>query len=120
MNKLLKISLLSIASMTTAYTAKANETHHNIHGETHHTQADAQMKEPLYQTAGVIKGIDNKQQKISISHDAIPEISWPPMTMNFIFTPVAAKVNTFKPGEAINFSFTQQGSDYILQSIEVK
>ena len=69
MNKLLKITLLSIVSMTMAYTAKANETHHNIHGETHHIQTDAQMKEPLYQTTGVIKGIDNKQQKISISHE---------------------------------------------------
>jgi len=122
MNPLLKIISLSMMSMAIAYTAQANETHHNMHGEASspQTQMSKQVSETRYQTVGVIKAIDTQQQKISISHEAIPEIKWPPMTMNFIFTPVADKVNTLKPGEAITFSFTQQGNDYVLQSIESK
>ncbi|MCS3429972.1 copper-binding protein [Klebsiella sp. BIGb0407] len=122
MNQLIKIVSASFLSLTVAYAVQANETHHNMHAEASNTQAamSNQVSEPLHQTTGVIKGIDNKQQKMSISHEAIPEISWPPMTMNFIFTPVADKVSKLKSGEAINFSFTQQGNDYVLQSIEVK
>ena len=122
MNKLLKTISLSMVSMAIAYTAQASDSHHNMHGEASSTTAgiSKQVNEVRHQSVGVIKSIDNKQQKISISHEAIPEISWPPMTMNFIFTPVADKVNGLKPGEKIIFSFTQQGNDYVLQSIETQ
>ena len=122
MNQLLKIISLSMISMTIAYSAQASDAHHNMHGEASSTTAEMskQVNEVRHQTVGVIKAIDNKQQKISISHEAIPEISWPPMTMNFIFTPVADKVNDLKSGEKITFSFTQQGNDYVLQSIETQ
>lgn len=122
MNQLMKGIIVSIFSIAATYTAQANESHHNMHTETSHTQSvmSEPVKEPLYKTTGVIKAIDSKQQKISVSHEAIPEISWPPMTMNFIFTPVAETVGTLKPGQVIDFSFSQQGKDYILQSISVK
>ena len=122
MTQLMKSIITGIFSLAVTYTAQANQSHHNMHTETNNTQAamSEQVKELLYKTTGVIKGIDNKQQKISISHEAIPEISWPPMTMNFIFIPVADTVSTLKPGQVIDFSFSQQGNDYIVQSIAVK
>lgn len=122
MKKLLKNISLSVISMAIAYSAQASDAHHNMHGAASSTKAEMskQVNEAHHQTIGVIKAIDNKQQKISISHEAIPEISWPPMTMNFIFTPVADKVKDLKPGEKITFSFTQQGNDYVLQSIETQ
>jgi len=122
MHQLIKAISFSLFSMTIMYTAQANETHHNMSVKKNNTMVgmDEQMVKTTYKSMGIIKGIDNDQQKISISHEAIPDINWPPMTMNFIFTPIADKIKTLKSGDEINFTFTQQGNDYILQNIDVQ
>jgi len=121
MQQLIKIISFSLLSMTVPYTAQANENHHPMALENNSSsEMNAQIKESIHHGVGVIKGIDNQQNKVSISHEAIPDISWPEMTMNFIFTPVANKMETLTPGTKVDFSFIQQGRDYVLQSIDTE
>ncbi len=122
MYKLMKIISFTLITMAVPYTVQANETHNHMAVEKNNSPNDInnQIEKPVYHAVGVIKGIDNEQHKVSISHEAIPAISWPEMTMNFIFTPVTDKIKTLKPGTAVDFSFIQQGRDYVLQSIDEK
>lgn len=69
---------------------------------------------------GVVKGIDTGSKKITIAHEAIPDIGWPAMTMRFTFTNTEASISNLKPGSRVDFSFVQQGSISMLRNIEVK
>ncbi len=66
---------------------------------------------------GTVNAVDAAQRKLNISHDPIPEIGWPAMTMEF---PVAPSVDlrSVKPGTRVNFTIEQgQGGMYQIQSI---
>src|SRR5205823_5970688 len=49
---------------------------------------------------GTVNSVDPAQHKINLSHQAIPDIGWPAMTMDF---PVAASVDLkpIKPGTRV-------------------
>lgn len=81
------------------------------HGSMDH---DAMMKaraEHMIEATGVVKKIYKKDGLVSLSHDAIPAISWPPMTMKF---PVGDKVDldSLKKGQTVQFTLhrAQDGS----------
>jgi Cu/Ag efflux protein CusF len=66
---------------------------------------------------GTVNSVDAAQHKINISHNPIPEIGWPAMTMDF---PVASSVDlrSVKPGMRVNFTFEQgQGGMPEIQSL---
>jgi Cu/Ag efflux protein CusF len=66
---------------------------------------------------GTVNSIDPTQHKINLSHQAIPDIGWPAMTMEF---PVAASVDlkAIKPGTRVNFMIEQsQGGMYEIKAI---
>ena len=52
---------------------------------------------------GTINSVDPAQHKVNLSHNPIPEIGWPAMTMDF---PVAPSVDlrALKPGTRVNFT----------------
>ena len=61
--------------------------------------------------------VDPTQHKVNLSHNPIPEIGWPAMTMDF---PVAASVDlkSIKPGTRVNFTIEQgQGGMYEIRAI---
>lgn len=66
---------------------------------------------------GTVNSIDPAQHKINVSHEPIPAIGWPAMTMDF---PVAPSVDLrpLKPGARINFTI-EKGQDgmYRIQAI---
>ena len=55
---------------------------------------------------------------MTISHEAIPEIGWPAMTMRFTFIQVDESITALKVGSHVNFSFVQQGNLSLLKSIK--
>ncbi|ACT07715.1 efflux transporter, RND family, MFP subunit [Dickeya chrysanthemi Ech1591] len=55
-----------------------------------------------YQTNGVIKAINGKQ--VTLAHDAVPALDWPPMTMDFTFDGDALPA-TLQPGMTVTFRF---------------
>jgi Cu/Ag efflux protein CusF len=93
-------------------------------GEGHatHTQygSEMQMAHAGHNDAhgtGTVNAVDPAQHKINLSHQAIPDIGWPAMTMEF---PVAASVDlkAIKPGTRVNFTIEQsQGGMYEIKAI---
>ena len=58
---------------------------------------------------GTVNSVDPAQRKINLSHQPIPDIGWPAMTMDF---PVATSVDlkAIKPGTRVNFTI-DKGQD---------
>jgi Cu/Ag efflux protein CusF len=66
---------------------------------------------------GTVNSVDPAQHKINLSHQPIPDIGWPAMTMDF---PVAASVDLkpVKPGTLVNFTIEKgQGGMYEIKGI---
>ncbi|KAF6672795.1 MULTISPECIES: cation efflux system protein CusF [Erwiniaceae] len=94
-----------------------------LHAETHHhgdmnAASDASTQQIIYGN-GVVKDIDIKSKKITISHGAIPAVGWPAMTMRFTFVNADDTINALKTGNHVDFSFIKQGNIALLKSINV-
>ena len=66
---------------------------------------------------GTVNSVDPTQHKVNLSHNPIPEIGWPAMTMEF---PVAPSIDltAIKPGTRVNFTIEQnQGGMYEIRAI---
>jgi Cu/Ag efflux protein CusF len=66
---------------------------------------------------GTVNSVDPAQHKVNISHNPIPEIGWPAMTMDFtVVAPVDLKA--IKPGSRVNFTIEKgPGGMYEIQTI---
>ena len=94
-----------------------------LHAEMHqhgdmNAAADASSQQ-IIEGKGVVKDIDLNSKKITISHDAIPAVGWPAMTMRFTFINTDENINALKAGNHVDFSFIQQGNISLLKSINV-
>ncbi|MGV8934457.1 MAG: copper-binding protein [Gallionellaceae bacterium] len=70
----------------------------------------------VHQGHGVVNKINASAGKINISHEAIPSMNWPGMTMDFKVqnkTDLAA----IKPGMKVDFELTVQGKGYQITRI---
>ncbi len=90
-----------------------------IQGSDHSGHAvEPKIEMSLVNGFGVIKTVKTPEKTITIEHDAIPEIGWPAMTMEF---PVAGTVDlaTIPTGERITFAMSQ-GEDrtFVIHSVE--
>jgi Cu(I)/Ag(I) efflux system protein CusF len=56
---------------------------------------------------GTVNSVDPAQHKLNLSHQPIPEIGWPAMTMEFPVAP-AVDLKAIKPGTRVNFTIEQQ------------
>jgi Cu/Ag efflux protein CusF len=66
---------------------------------------------------GTVNSVDAPQHKINLSHQPIPEIGWPAMTMEFPVAP-AVDLSAIKPGSRANFTIEQgQGGMYEIKAI---
>ena len=66
---------------------------------------------------GTVNSVDPAQHKVNLSHNPIPEIGWPAMTMDF---PVAPSIDLrgLEPGSRVNFTIEQgQGGAYEIRTI---
>ncbi|VUL29829.1 copper-binding protein [Klebsiella pneumoniae] len=93
-----------------------------LHAETHqhgdmNAASDASVQQVIKGT-GVVKDIDMNSKKITISHEAIPAVGWPAMTMRFTFVNADDAINALKTGNHVDFSFIQQGNISLLKSIK--
>jgi Cu(I)/Ag(I) efflux system protein CusF len=67
--------------------------------------------------SGTVNSVDPGQHKVNLSHQPIPDIGWPAMTMDF---PVAPSVDleAIKPGTPVNFTIEKgQGGMYEIKAI---
>ena len=67
--------------------------------------------------SGTVNSVDPAQHKVNVSHNPIPEIGWPAMTMDFAVAP-AVDLRALKPGTRVNFTIEQgQGGMYEIRAI---
>src|SRR5262249_38521824 len=66
---------------------------------------------------GTVNSVDAAQHKVNLSHQPIPEIGWPAMTMEFPVAP-AVDLGAIKPGSRVNFTIEQvEGGMYEIKAI---
>ena len=68
----------------------------------------------VYTTTGQVTAV--APDSVTISHQPVPALSWPAMTMTFK-APDKSMVANLQNGTAVEFSFRQEGSDNVLTAI---
>lgn len=68
-----------------------------------------------HQTIGVVKAIDARAGKITIAHDAVTSLGWPPMTMPFRIG--RSQAEGLRPGQRVRFEFAVSGMDATITKI---
>lgn len=68
---------------------------------------------------GVVKNVDAAKGAVTLSHEAIPGMQWPAMTMTFKLRDAKA-AQTLKPGAQVTFEVKHdpEGGDYVIESIK--
>ena len=69
------------------------------------------------QGSGTVNSVDPADHKINLSHNAIPSIGWPAMTMEFAAAR-SVDLRTIKPGARVTFTMQRDGDGmYVIQSV---
>ena len=105
MKKYLLILTLPLA-LGTATVAVASEHEHAGHIQSHEQSA-------MHHANGVVKAI--KAGKIQISHEPVPELQWPAMTMWFEIDQMPSDI---KVGDQVSFGMQPSGKNWKVGSIE--
>ncbi len=67
-----------------------------------------------YHTQGTV--VEIEADSLTLAHQAIPALKWPPMTMPFkLAKPQLAQ--GLKTGQAVTFGFVKQGDDYVITQV---
>jgi Cu/Ag efflux protein CusF len=97
-----------------ARTGEADVSHPQPHGS---EMQMAQAGDNAAHGTGTVNSVDPAQHKVNLSHNPIPEIGWPAMTMDF---PVAASVDltAIRPGSRVDFTIERgQSGMYEIKAI---
>jgi len=77
----------------------------------------AQSAQKPAQGTGTVNSVDAGAHKVNVSHEPIPAIGFPAMTMDFAVAP-SVDLQAVKPGIRVNFTIKQgEGGMYVIQSI---
>ncbi|SCC66867.1 cation efflux system protein CusF [Kosakonia oryziphila] len=109
--KAILFGALSVIFSSGVYAEEHQHSEMNMAGDTSSQQ--------IIKGTGVVKDIDLNSKKITISHEAIPEIGWPAMTMRFTFINADESITALKTGSHVDFSFIQQGNIALLKTIKI-
>ncbi len=71
-------------------------------------QATAKPASKMAHGIGVVKGLDAKQSMITLDHEAIKELNWPPMNMDFKVAN-AKLLKGLKVGQKVAFELKSEG-----------
>ncbi|HPE30176.1 MAG TPA: efflux RND transporter periplasmic adaptor subunit [Parvularculaceae bacterium] len=95
----------------------AVETPHGKKGA-HGNAAGSQSEAVPVKANGVVKKINPAAKTITIAHEAIPEIGWPAMTMDFAVSAVV-DLSAIGGGEHVLFALARGDDDrFVVQSVE--
>lgn len=70
-----------------------------------------------HSTTGTVTAIDAEEGKVTVAHEAVPELEWPAMTMDFAVEN-ADSLDEIEVGDTIEFSFAMDGDRYVIQDID--
>ncbi|MDR2818982.1 MAG: copper-binding protein [Desulfovibrio sp.] len=110
-------TLVLALSLTVFPAGMAAAADHGGHGG--HGAASGAVKPQSSQTIttkGVVESIDAANGKATLTHEPIPSMNWPKMTMRFVAKPPL--MDGLKPGDKVRFDFRNEGGESILLDIE--
>jgi Cu(I)/Ag(I) efflux system protein CusF len=119
----LAVTVLCAVGLTTfslnAAAEEAADAHAGHHSGHHAGQDMGQMASPAqttYSTAGIVHTIDRQAGQVKLTHEPIPELKWPKMTMRFVVEDPAV-LERMKEGARIEFDFVQTGKGYLITGV---
>ncbi len=65
---------------------------------------------------GVVKAINKKAGKLTLQHEAIAALGWPPMTMDFSLMG-DVDISQLKSGEKVTFQLMKMGNSYLISAV---
>lgn len=66
---------------------------------------------------GTLNRVDTKAGKVNISHEPVPALGWPAMTMDFRVGD-AVDLKSLKPGDRVRFEIQKQGDQYVVTNLQ--
>lgn len=106
------MSIAMSAAIAMPVTALAAGDH--AHGRSGSGQQAAATAETI-QGKGVVKAL--KDGKVTLSHEAIPALKWPPMTMDFTLQEPGL-AQGLKVGDAVLFELRPAANGYVINAIQ--
>ncbi len=71
----------------------------------------------LHTAIGVVKKADAKSGSVTLAHEPVKSLDWPSMTMGFKVKDTML-FDKLVEGKKVEFVFTQQGRDYVVESVK--
>jgi len=71
----------------------------------------------VHKGTGTVRSVDTGKGTVNLAHDPIPSLKWPSMNMTFK-AKEKSMVEKLKPGQKVDFSFVQNGKDYVITDIK--
>ena len=85
------------------------------HGAMDHASNDAKVI--THKAVGVVQKIDRNNGTVTLAHEAVQSLNWPPMTMAFAVKPKGL-LDKFAVGKKVNVEFVGRGKDYVVTAVK--
>jgi Cu(I)/Ag(I) efflux system protein CusF len=73
--------------------------------------------EQLHPAVAVVKTIDREGGKVTLAHEAVPSLQWPPMTMSFQVKDKAL-FDKLVVGKKVEVELAHQGENYVVAAVK--
>jgi Cu/Ag efflux protein CusF len=70
-----------------------------------------------YAAKGTVNSVDIAAGKANITHEPVPALKWPGMTMGFVVKDTNG-LRQVKPGDRVDFLMLKDGNSYVITKIE--
>ena len=87
------------------------------HGPSHDPVPTAAAQTPA--SAGKVNAVDARRHTVNLTHDPIPVLGWPGMTMDFGVAP-SVDLAAVKPGDTVSFTVSKTPDGiYLIDTLKV-
>lgn len=77
----------------------------------------AQAPQMTHKAVGVVKKLDAKTGVVTLAHEAVNSMNWPPMTMGFMVKDKML-LDKLAVGKKVNFEFIQNADGYVVTAVK--
>ena len=114
----MKNAFFAVAALALALSplAQAQSSGHNH--ASHGSHAAPISNAEVAQGSGVLHKIDAAKGIVNLTHEPIPALKWPAMTMDLKVRDTKL-LEGFKPGQAVKFGLTKEPTEYVITSLSL-
>jgi Cu(I)/Ag(I) efflux system protein CusF len=113
--RFLSIPVLALALLPGSALAAAHSGHSG-HAAQQESAQPASAR--VYTTSGIVEAVHKAEGKVTVSHQPVPALNWPAMTMRFSLES-SDQLEGIKPGDRVRLDFRNEGNVSLIQEIEV-